>query len=494
MNLFDFSDYKPINWKQEEFHKSKALNKALVGGMGAGKTMPGIYEAYFVCEANPGHRFYVLKNTWDLVRSSIKDEMIQVGKKCNCIKTINKDDSITLYNNTNIIFRPLTINRQQMKGWNCCGYLVDDPNVWRFQNVLGFLPTRLRDTPTAKANYYETIILCNWEGRDWIWQTYMRGRDMGGDGRHAYWIISTDENPTLPKDFIPNLEAIHSKEWMDRYVYCKTDNVYAGLVYPEVIPDIHYQDLSFCFKNKKLTKIMVIDIGGGGAKNVALEMATNGKSIYTYNEWVRSGCKVEELGEHLLRRLSEDDFAAVVIDPSSARKEPTSNRSVADIFKKDFGIFCTPAENSIHYGIEIVKAFLTIREKNRPKMYFDYNNTLETIKEIEIYRWKETRDTHTDEFTFKPEPVDSEDDCMDCLKYGSVYFKNKRYVNAVFNREDMLKKKRELELQEKHTRLPFYKEMYRKSGKSPNAKRLSEIHKRGIGRGRDYKLKRRRII
>lgn len=473
VKTFDFSEYKPINKKQSEFHASKARNKLLIGGVGAGKTMPAIYETFFVCHDNPGHKFYVWKNTWDSVKE-LEEEFLQVSTLCNCHKKYNRQEHILyLHNGTAIHFRPLTMSQEQIKGWNMCGFYIDDPNVDRFRKIIGFLYSRLRNTVVSVANYFESIITSNWEGKNWLWQTYMRRREPGGDDKFAYWMIKTEENTKLPEDFIPNLAETHSQTWMDRYVYCDQSMSFVGLVYPEYDSDFHNKPLHrIITKKRDLIKIMVIDIGMNAA-TVVLKMASDFKNIYIYDEWYKRNFRMDDLGDYLLRALKKEDFRTVLIDPSSSKKDPSSGKSVRGMLWKDFGIRTKPAVKHIKYGIEIIKNLLTVRN-GKAKLYVDVSTCPNTEREFEIYKWKSTQASEFDEFMYKEEPVDTDNDCMDCVRYGGIYFKDK--IRIFTDRDKLVFERRNRELMEKVDKLPFYKEHPNIQNDRSNAKLLEKLH------------------
>ena len=194
----------------------KAKNKLLIGAYRSGKTYPSIHEALFICSDNPGHEFGVFRNTQQSLETNVQKDFLTVAENAGCVKKNGWKKSsgdLTLWNGTVVRFRPLSISRAQAKGMNLCGFLIDDPDVTRYKEMISFLFTRLTDPPGVKANYFETIICANYEGHDWLWQTYMRRRLPGGDGMFAYWFCKTQDNPTLSPDYIEIQKSLHkSKE------------------------------------------------------------------------------------------------------------------------------------------------------------------------------------------------------------------------------------------------------------------------------------------
>jgi len=453
----DFSYYRPINRKQAEFHKSKAKHKLLIGAYRSGKTYPAIHEAFFICFDNPGHEFLVARNTWDSLKDNIEKDMLRISEKAKAhYKWDKTKHDLYLKSGTVVRFRPLTLKREQLKGMNLCGFLIDDPDEDRFADIISFLYTRLTDPPHTKANYFTSIICANYEGRKWLWKTYIRGRKEGGDDMFAYWRMETKDNPTIGEDYIKTLESIHSKAWMDRYIYAKFDT-YSGLIYEEFDPNVHIADLSFCFKDNDLLKIITIDCGITHP-TVVLKIATDYKNIYVYDEWYKLNIRTFELGNYLSAQLQSDKFYKILIDPKAAAKDQTSGISPQEILKKEYGIYTTPANNAINYGIEIVKSLLTIREDGKPHLYID-KRCENTLREIELYHWKEPNFEDFEEMAYKEEPVDKDNDCMDCLRYGCVFLR--KYLKSTFGRidEDAIRKKKEQLWNERYRKLKIYREI-----------------------------------
>jgi len=477
----DFTYYNPINAQQAEFHSSQSRHKCLMGGYGSGKTYPAIHESLFHCYKNDNHEYLIARNTWDSLVENVERETIQIAEKAGAIKKWEKTrHDLTLHNNTTIRFRPLNMSRAQFKGLNICGFYIDDPDVHRHKETISFLYSRLRNSPNSDAIKFQTIITANYEGHNWLWQTYMRGREQGGDDTFSYWICPTESNPTLPENFVEDLAAIHSPSWIDRFVHCKLDS-YSGLIYDEYQPKVHDADLRWCFKDKDLVKVMAVDVGITDP-SVVLKLATDYKNLYIYDEWYHPNIRSNVLGEYLRNEYTKDNsFRATVIDPSSARKEMTSGSSVRDDIRREFGVSTVPGNNDIAYGIEVLKSLFTVRElkhTNHTHLYIDPMRCPHTVRELEIYSWKEPEMSEFDEMAFKEKPIDKDNHCCDALRYGAVYMK--RYLRGIFNKERNLEKRWDTLWKERFDKLKMYKENPRMMGgfEDYETKKHVEIHRK----------------
>ena len=454
----NLSYYQAVNQEQREFHASTAKHKLLLGGYGSGKTYPSIHESIFHALKNKGHQYYIFKNTWDFVEE-LEEDVKRICDDCGLTKGYNKDKhNLTLVNDCVIKFRPLSLGKKKLKGFNMCGFFVDDPDISVHSETISFLFSRLRDTPHVRATRFQSIITANLEGRDWLYLTYMKDkkgddRQPGGDEKFAYWICPTDHNPTLPVDFISDLEEVHSQEWMDRYVYCKMGS-FIGRIYPTFSRDIHHMDAAVMAKRNVFHRTLAVDVGIT-KPSACLNMFTDGEAIYVPGEFYKNGLTAMQLGLDIVQMRQKDQFQSMVIDPSSAKKEQTSGTSVRKMLWDEYRLNFHAAANEVLPGIQVVKDLLK-PVSGPPKIYIDMAKCPNLMQEMEIYRWKEPTNLDTDYMEYKQEPVKKRDHACDALRYGCQQLK--KYL--IRKHEDVEKALREDRLkrwEERFKKLPMYK-------------------------------------
>ena len=247
--VIDLSSYHPNSPKQAAFHASQCPHRLLIGGMGSGKTYPAIHESLFHALQNPGHNFGVFKNTWDHLEKSIQGEFLDICYAYGLVESFNKDEhKLVLPNRCNIYFLPMTLTEQQMKGFNFCGMLFDDIDVWKYWKMMAFMYSRLRNRGLAKAESFRTIVTANWEGIDWVVEKFMirnnvfkKEGEWGGvnDVREkdifTYWMMRTEDNEDLPPEYISTLKTLHSEDWMDRYINMENLQKHSGITGKKII-------------------------------------------------------------------------------------------------------------------------------------------------------------------------------------------------------------------------------------------------------------------
>ncbi len=481
MPSINFSWYKPINEIQRHFHLSQARHRLLIGGYGGGKTFPAIVEAFMHILKNPRHEYLVARNTWDSLEQNIEVEMLEMAEMAGAIKKWDKTKhDLYLWNDHKCMFRPLSISRAQLKGMHLCGFLLDDPDEIEYWQIIGFLFSRLRNK-FVKASSFRTIITANWEGYFGLWRTYMKDKDPGQwakDDPYAYWLVSTEDNPTLPDHYVTDLAKIHSEAWMDRYVYMRNLDRYSGLVFPE-FGRHNFDDLSWCNdpeKTKDMTKIMVVDNGLG--VTAVIHMATDWEHIYVYKEWYRKGAVSKDLGEYLRGELIKDNYRKVVIDPASARGDQTSGTSVKQDLWDRYRVRTEGGVNERSVGISIVRDFLKPADKDTsPVLKVDARACPNVRDEFRKYRRKMPKDFDEDSFDYSDDVVKKFDHTMDCIRYGSCELR--KFIKKVTRVEDMLKKERDRIWKERLEKLRLYKE-------NPRLRRQHKL--REIYRKEGYKV------
>jgi phage terminase large subunit len=487
MPQVDFTWYQPVNEIQRQFHVSNARHRLLIGGYGGGKTFPAMIEAFRHMWDNPRHEFLVARNTWDSLEQNIESEMLEVAEMTKSIKKWDKTKhDLYLWNDHKCMFRPLSLSRAQLKGMHLCGFLLDDPDEQEYWGVITFLYSRLRDK-FVKAKAYRTIVTANWEGYHGLWRTFMKDKNPGEfspEDPYAYWMVRTDDNPTLQPDYVKDLSRIHSEAWMDRYVYMQNLDRYSGLVYPE-FGRHNFEDLSWIKdreKSKDMMKIMVVDNGLG--VTAVVKMACDWRHIYIYDEWYKQGIVSSELGEYLRGEMMADNYRAVVIDPASARGDQTSGTSVkADLWDK-YRIRTEGAVNDRTTGIQIVRDFLKpADEKEPPVIQFDARSCPNARAEFRKYRRKMPRDFDEDSFDYSDDVVKKHDHTMDCIRYGCCYFR--RFITKVGRIQDMIKRERKELWKARLEKMKLYQE----NPRLRRAHKLQDIYRRN-----GYKLQGQKVV
>jgi phage terminase large subunit len=450
-----------------DFHKSECPHRLLIGGVGSGKSYAGYHELIFKAIQIPNHISVIWRNTWDTVVNISEKEFVTLVEGYGLIKGGRDkgfsvgEHEVVLVNGHRILFRPLTLSIDQIKGMNFCYFLVDDADVRKYTEVLGYLFTRLRNTANAVSDKFGSIWLANYEGKDWLVEQfcYDGGRkkaegEWTEERPFCHWMPPTDCNKKhLPKDYITLLASTHTEDWMNRHVYMKDIVEYSNLVYADY-SEKNTKDLSFCLqRDPRLIKILVVDVGM--TVSCVLHMATDGKAVFTYKEFYKRNCKIWELGQYLQSQCMTDSYYKVLIDPASARGEQTSGTSMKKKLQEDYGVFTTPANNAWAFGVGLVRDMIAPAAGD-PYSFIDIS-CKSTLYEVKHYKLKTAgRDSETDVLELKEEAIKKRDHAMDCWRYGTVFLAP--FVKDRADKLDLLQQRREKMLADRVNNLPFYRE------------------------------------
>jgi hypothetical protein len=100
-----------------------------------------------------------------------------------------------------------------------------------------------------------------------------------------------------------------------------------------------------------------------------------------------------------------------VIDPSARNRNWQTGRNLQDVLSREFKIATIPGQNAVQPGINEIRTRLITS-----RIVFHEEGASDLIDEFGKYRWKNVKRQSEDEP--KLEPVKSDDDCMDTLRYG----------------------------------------------------------------------------
>lgn len=213
------------------------------------------------------------------------------------------------------------------------------------------------------------------------------------------------DNPFLDIEYTKMLELLKDQDeayyqiyTLGRYAILKNkiyNNYQVVSRMPEMYDEIIY-GVDFGFNNP----------------SVILEIGLKDDNIYITKELYETRLTNEELIERL-KTFVYSKNAEIYADSA----EPAR---ITEIARAGFNVY--PAEKSVKDGIDFVKR----------KMIYLYKDCTNTIKEIQMYKWKEDRKGNV-----LDEPVKFNDHAMDALRYAVyTYYKWNKNRVSVFEKDD----------------------------------------------------------
>jgi PBSX family phage terminase large subunit len=223
----------------KEFHACSAIEAALIGGYGSGKSRALVAEALKLGLAYPGSEHLVARKTIPSLRDTTENDFIEQMPKelwdaCEKVKGGGHYQYIILPNGSKYYFKGLD-DWRKIKSLNLMGIFVDEADEIDEDTYEG-LTSRLRQVQPRQAALrlgatsipFRVIRLAsNPAGRNWIWHRFVKN---GGRERPAFISTSLD-NPYNPIAYIEHLLSF-PEQWVKRFVFCSFDD-FEGTIYPE---------------------------------------------------------------------------------------------------------------------------------------------------------------------------------------------------------------------------------------------------------------------
>lgn len=419
-------DYEPLP-HQEAFHESTAQYRLNIGGFGSGKTTAACAEIATHAEDTPNGRTLITAPTLSLVKDAIIPELNKFLPPWH-IETsrLNPSPYYKLKNGHEIIVYSAA-DQQKLRSLNLTAFYIEEASGVSYE-IFDQLMTRLRskagvirDKDGKEVDYkYMGIVSTNPED-GWILDKFMliseklvaspsldvtiyekfmkRNRN-----RHFHtFISSTRDNQYIPREFIERMSAGKSAKWIRKYVDC----------YIDISEDAVYPEFSDCLVEpfdipKHWKRIAGFDPGyaDGVAMPIAAIRPTDG-AIFVYEDYFVKEMPVSYHAKQVRRLVKDFEFLyPIQADPSVQKRNERDGLSYKDYFYKLSGVYLTPGNNDIMYGIEKVRDYMASH-----KLFFF--NSLDNLKyEAKNYIFKKS-DSHNSNDT----PVDKHNHLMDALRY-----------------------------------------------------------------------------
>ena len=380
--------------KQDAFIFSDAKFTAFVAGLGSGKTFAGCVKALLKCAK---HRQYgtgmIVAPTFAMLRDVTQLTFFELlaagGYQEGRDYAFNKTEGILTWGNSKILFRSADAP-DRLRGVNLNWAYLDeaalmDENVWKI--ILGRL--RIGDRPQA-------WITTTPAGFNWVYANWIEKADDNYRLIHA----STRENTYLPPEYLADLEANYTAEFAKQEIDGEFV-AFEGLVYSEFSRNIHVYEARPL--PDSWTRIRGIDFGYTNPF-VCLWGAIDGDGrLFIYDE-------------HYRRKTLLRDHVAAIEGRGGQYYWTLADHDAQDIAElRALGLETVRAKKDVILGIQKVKARLKVQADGWPRLLVA-DSCVNTIKELSMYRWSESRAGRND----KEEPVKEFDHCCDVLRYACL--------------------------------------------------------------------------
>lgn len=390
--------------KQEEFIFAPEQNVVYVAGIGTLKTSSMIKRGMILSQESPDNLGVIVrKNFTDLRDSTIRDFELETGLH------VTKDSKEAVLNNGSVVMFRHGDELPALKNLNLGWFGIEQAEEFPDSTPWDMLQMRLR----RKVRNRSGFLIANANGRNWIHKRFLDGAPKNTRVIQA----NTYEFKHLhPPDYFDRLETL-PKKLFRRYVLNSHEEA-EGLVYDEFTQARNVEE-PFAPPNT-WTKGIVIDHGFRNPTAVLWWAIDWDGVIHIYNEHYE---REKPLSYHA-QKIKEYENIGGICDPSMfARTQQKSDSvvSIADEYR-DLGIILSPAiREEEKASVARVNEFLKDGRLKISKV------CIETIREIENWKWKAPRPGSAD--NLKEVPEDKDNHACDAIKYlvSSRFGKPARY-------------------------------------------------------------------
>jgi phage terminase large subunit len=391
---------------QKKFHASPYQFRAMVGGLGSGKTTCGCREALRLSQAFPGSLGLIGRLTSTSLRDTtqrrffeIIDEVTQGHRDKIIYKWLEGQSHLWLKTPvkgvySEILFRhldePGPLGSLDLDWW-----WIDECHEPEGGEVPEAVFLMLRGRLRGVIGPLRGSVTSNCGGKDWIWKWFFSQQSPDN-----FWGITcpTRENlVNLPPNYEADLRRDHPQEWVDRFLDCSFD-VFQGMIFEEFTRDqyvIPHQDIP----TSNVTEAG-FDFGVSAPTACLMAKITPNNDIYVYDEYYRPEADIRKVCEWIKRHKA----GMVWADPSTRNRGP-NKQSPANLYL-EHGVILSPApSNDALVRISAIHQYLM-----RGKLFFSDSCEV-TIACLESSEWKPVK---TGE---KERPLKKEDHARDALAY-----------------------------------------------------------------------------
>lgn len=398
--------YRPLP-HQASFHRSPARYRALVGGVGSGKTVAGAREALKQAQLHPGSLGLIGRLTATALRDTTMRAVLDMIPPEIIHDWRQTDGHLWLRTKvpgvySEILFRHLD-EAGPLGSLDLDWWWIDEAHEPDGQEIpeetFLMLMARLR----GRTGPHRGWVTSNPGGHDWVWRWFVAEQRPGFD----CVVARTFDNPYLP-DHYRDIAELHRlpdgsyDEWGRRYLEASFD-VFEGQIYPEFSEHRHV--VSEVPENRDADGrplwplIGALDFGVRNPTVVLTAFVDYDSVLWVIDEFYRSEASVEDVAAW----IKAHGLRWVTADPSTANRGP-GGVSAAHLYA-EHGVTLAPGQNDVRAGIEAVRRLL---REDRLRIHRRCRNLIEEMRQ---YRWAPGR------MGEREQPWKEHDHAVDALRY-----------------------------------------------------------------------------
>ena len=385
-----YTGYEP-HARQRPFHNSKAKFRALITGVGFGKSASGANELIKTAIEYPKALHLILAPTSKIMQYATLNQFYKFCPKELIKQHLKSKNIFYLKGGARIIYLTADNERHidRLRGIEIGSYWVDEPRLMPGY-IHPILITRLRDKYGPLRGWYTTTP----KGFDWNYFLFAKKMDpmtkekMSNPEDYEYFTGSSLDNPYTPKEWKENLKAQLKGKFGRQEIY--GDFVgFEGQVYDNFKPDIHLIDwkqakIDKMIKDKFFKQFIIgLDFGFTNATAALVIGLDNDNRAYILEEFYQKRASEDMLSDWLFKQKEKYECpdALIYADPSN----PAYIDKLCGM-----GHSITKADNEVMPGIHDVYSRFEVAGDKKPRIYISLRCS-NLVDEVNSYRYADKK-------------------------------------------------------------------------------------------------------
>jgi len=397
--------YTPLP-NQKLMHINPAQFRAVVGGLGSGKTTSGAYDCIKLSQEFPGSLGVIGRLTSTALRDTTQRRFFEVideltgGKREKLVHRWLEGQSHLWLKTpvpgvySEILFRhldePGPLGSLDLDWW-----WIDECHEPEGGEVPEAVFLMLKARLRGKIGPLRGLITSNCGGKDWIWKWFFSAQKPDN-----FWGITCptrDNLANLPPNYEQDLRRDHPEEWVKRFLDCSFD-VFQGMIFDEFTRDQYVIPHTDIPATRRVEG--GFDFGVSAPTACLMGKVDPAGNIYIYDEYYKPEADIDKVSVWIKRHRARILWA----DPST-RNRGADKKSPADLYL-EHGVVLNPApSNDALVRISIIHQYLL-----RGKLFFSDRCEV-TIACLETSEWKAVKPGE------RERPLKREDHARDALAY-----------------------------------------------------------------------------
>lgn len=382
--------------KQQIFHESNKRYRAIISGVGFGKSAAGANELIKEAATHPKTLHLMIGPTFPMVKNTSLRELLKFLPENLIVNHNRSDHIIKLINGSEIIY--LSGDNEQdidrIRGLTLASAWGDEVAICpRYMHEM--IIARLRDSNGSRRVWYTTTP----KGFTWLYDLFYLKKDILNPNDYELFGGTSLDNPYTPEDYKQSLLNTYTGKFNEQEIYGKFIG-FEGLVYPEFNIDIH----TGYFKNKQFKEVVCGIDWGFTNPSVLLVVGLDGdNNFYVIDEFYQTQVEKKDLIGFAKQFKNKYNIVRFIGDPSEPEFIKMFN---------DNNLYCDEAINDVIPGIMLVSSKLKLKRNMMPSLYVD-NSCACTIREFMSYRYPDKKEGKP----LQENPLKINDHALDALRY-----------------------------------------------------------------------------